>query len=256
VKASYGVIAAIWLMLGLVPAATVRAQAKAGTPERELFDDANRERSTRGLPLLRWDAELADAARLHALRMARQNALSHQFAGEPELAPRLRQSGAHFSAVAENVAEGPTPAMIHNGWMKSPGHRENLLDPQLNSLGIAVVEGHGQLFAVQDFSKSVAELSLADEERKVSARLKEQGLQVQAGAASARSACESGQADVAGHRSVFVFRYSATDLKKLPDALEQEIHKGRYTEAAVGACSSSRDASFSTYSLAVLLYEQ
>jgi uncharacterized protein YkwD len=151
VKACYGVIVAIWLMLGPVPAATVRAQAKTGTPERELFDDANRERSTRGLPLLRWDAELAEAARLHALRMAQQNALSHQFAGEPELAPRLRQSGAHFSAAAENVAEGPTPARIHDGWMKSPGHRENLLDPQLNSLGIAVVEGARRAFCRTGF---------------------------------------------------------------------------------------------------------
>jgi hypothetical protein len=254
-KVFCGLIAAIGLMLGFVPA-SLRAQAKAGTPERELFDDTNRERSARGVALLRWDAELAAAARLHAQRMAQQNDLSHQFAGEPELSMRLRQAGAHFSAAAENVAEGPTPALIHDGWMKSPGHRENILDPALNSLGIAVVERNGQLFAVQDFSKSLAELSLADEEQQVAGQLKSQGLHIQADATSARSACESGHADTAGHRSVFVLRYSATDLSKLPDSLAQAIHSGRYSEAAVGACATSRDANFSTYNLAVLLYEQ
>jgi hypothetical protein len=247
--------AAILSMLGLasVPA---RAQARVAAPERQLFDSANRERGARGLPLLRWDDVLASAAHLHAVRMAQQNTISHQFQGEMDFSGRLHQAGAHFSAAAENVAEGPSAEEIHDGWMMSPGHRQNLLDPEMNSVGIAVVARNGTLFAVQDFSKTLADLSFEDEERAVAAQIKAQGLHVLAGTAGARQACASGHADAAGHRSVYLLRYSATDLAKLPDALEQEIRKGSYSEAAVGACAASRDPNFATYNLAVLLYEQ
>lgn len=246
----------ILLILGL-GAVPVCAQTRAAAaPERQLFDSANRERGSRGLPLLRWDDVLASAAHVHAVRMAQQNTISHQFPGEMDFSGRLHQAGARFSAAAENVAEGPTAEEIHEGWMMSPGHRANLLDPEMNSVGIAVVARNGTLFAVQDFSKTLANLSLEEQERTVTAQLKAQGLHAVAGAAAARQACASGQADAAGHHSVYLLRYSATDLGRLPDALEQEIRKGSYSEAAVGACSASHDTNFSTYNLAVLLYEQ
>ena len=254
-KAIFSAAATILLMLSLavVPA---RAQTRATATERQLFDSANRERGMRGLPPLRWDDTVASAAHLHAVRMAEQNTISHQFPGEVDFSARLHQAGAHFSAAAENVAEGPTAEEIHNGWMMSPGHRANLLDPEMNSVGIAVIARNGTLFAVQDFSKTLTDLSLEDEERTVAAQIKAQGLHVLAGGAEARQACASGHADAAGHRSVYVLRYTATDLAKLPDALEQEIRKGGYSDAAVGACSASRDPNFSTYNLAVLLYAQ
>lgn len=250
----YTGIVAIAAAMSFAPS-LLRAQAKASAAERELFDDANRERTARGVAPLRWDSQLAEAARLHALRMAQQNAISHQFPGEPDFSTRLHDAGAHFSSAAENVAEGPTPGMVHDGWMRSPGHRENLLDPEMSSLGVGVVERGGQLFAVQDFDKSLAELSLADQQGEVAAELKKQGLRVQDGAAAAHRACASNQLDAAGHRAVFVFRYSTEDLGKLPDALERQIRTGRYGEAAVAACPASNDANYSTYDLAVLLYE-
>ena len=137
----------------------------------------------------------------------------------------------------------------------SPGHRENLLDPELNSVGIAVVARNGTLFAVQDFSKALANLSLEEEERAVAAQLKTQGLHVQAGTAVARQACATGRSDTGGHRSVFILRYSTSDVKKLPDALENQIRSSHYPEAAVGACAASGGAVYSQYELAVLLYE-
>jgi uncharacterized protein YkwD len=36
--------------------------------------------------------------------------------------------------------------------MNSPPHRGNILDPELDSLGVAIVASKGQLFAVQDFA--------------------------------------------------------------------------------------------------------
>jgi uncharacterized protein YkwD len=166
----------------------VHAAPQAASAERALFDAANHERAARGLTQLRWDDALANAARQHALLMAQRNTLSHQFPGEPALQDRARVAGARFTEIAENVAEGPSAEVIHASWMHSPPHRANLLDPELTSIGIAVVGaasrdgvgrgGAGMLFAVQDFSQSVARLSLVEQEKQVAAALAARGLQV------------------------------------------------------------------------------
>jgi uncharacterized protein YkwD len=130
------------------------AQTKSGSPERELFDATNRERSAYGLPALRWNDALAIAARKHASEMAHKDALSHQFPGEPSLPSRVKQAGAHFVWLSENVALGPSTSVIHTEFVKSPRHRANILDTDMNVMGIGIVERNGQLFAVEDFSQA------------------------------------------------------------------------------------------------------
>lgn len=169
----------------------VYAAPQTASAERALFDAANRERAAHGLAQLRWDNALANAAREHAQLMAERNTLSHQFPGEAALQDRARVAGARFTEIAENVAEGPSAEVIHASWMHSPPHRANLLDPELTAIGIAVVGaasrdggpgsgrgGAGMLFAVQDFSQSLASLSLVEQEKQVAAALAAHGLQV------------------------------------------------------------------------------
>ncbi len=148
-------IAAILIASLIFLPQTSFAQQKEAKAEQVLFESANRERAAHRLPPLKWDAKLARAARQHALRMAQQNSLSHQFPGELDLPARAIQAGSRFSAIAENIAEGPSAGNIHAQWMKSPHHRANLLDTDLDSVGIAVTERNGQLFAVEDFSRAV-----------------------------------------------------------------------------------------------------
>jgi uncharacterized protein YkwD len=135
---------------------TAQVSRSQGTEiiERDLFDYANHERSAQGLPALRWNRALAAAAQKHAAVMAQQGTLSHQFPGEASLPGRAGQSGAHFVWLAENVAQGPSAQLIHAQWVKSPAHRANLLDLDMDSIGIAVAEHDGQWFAVEDFSKA------------------------------------------------------------------------------------------------------
>jgi uncharacterized protein YkwD len=130
------------------------AQNKAASPERQLFESTNRERLAHGLPALHWNDALAVAARKHAGAMARQDALSHQFPGEPSLPSRVKQAGAHFVWLSENVALGPNASTIHAEFVKSPQHRANILDTDMNVMGIGIVERNGQLFAVEDFSNA------------------------------------------------------------------------------------------------------
>lgn len=136
------------------------AIAKPGAParvgpsaaEQTIFDLANRERAALKLPPLKWNTGLATSARQHAQKMAQAGTLSHQFPGETDMGMRVRMAGVRFSSVAENVAQGPSAAVLHQEWMHSPAHRDNILDPELDSLGVAVVERNGELFAVQDFA--------------------------------------------------------------------------------------------------------
>ncbi len=231
------------------------AHAQDTGSAQSLFESANHERAVQGLAPLKWSATLATAARQHAVRMAAQNTLSHQLPGEPGMAERASQVGARFSSLAENVAEGPSAQSIHQQWMKSPPHRANLLDAQLDSVGIAVAERDGVLFAVEDFSLAAGKLSVDEQEGIVNAKLRSRGLRLMSYTSDARRSCLLDNGYAGSHTPNFVLHYATTDLQTFPDILEQRIQTGKYHSAVVGACPSDAKTGFSNYRLAVLLYE-
>ncbi len=141
-------------MMGIVLCWQADSQTIVPLAERELFAAVNQARRAQGLQPLRWDESLAEAARKHAKVMAERGSAQHGFEGEPSLSTRVKQAGAHFTWLAENVTQGPTPEYIHVQFMKSPPHRANVLDRDMDSIGIGVAEYHGQLFAVEDLSQA------------------------------------------------------------------------------------------------------
>jgi len=231
------------------------AHAQGNGPAQFLFESANHERAAQGLAPLKWSATLAGAARQHAQRMAAQNTLSHQLHGEPGMAGRASQAGARFSSLAENVAEGPSAESIQQQWMNSPPHRANLLDAQLDSVGIAVAERNGVLFAVEDFSLAAGKLSVAEQEGIVNAKLRSRGMRLLSYTGDARRSCLLDNGYAGSHAPSFVLHYATTDLQTLPDILEQRIQTGNYHSAVVGACPSDAKIGLSNYRVAVLLYE-
>jgi len=246
------ITAVIFAILVMAPLA-FSAQRAVSTPERLLFEALNRERAALGLSILVWNDSLASAARQHAERMAQHNMLSHQLAGEPDLRMRAAGTGARFSMVAENVAIGPDAAVIHSGWMHSPGHRANILSPELSAVGIAVVQGRAGLFAVQDFSQTVSNLNLNQQEQQVLPVLAARGLQIIAGDNDARKSCDSDRG-FAANRPALVAHYETTNLNDLPPDLERKIQSGRYRAAAVGACSAEGERGFTHFRITILLY--
>jgi uncharacterized protein YkwD len=141
-------------MVGIMLCWSAYGQTPALRAERELFASVNQARRAEGLAPLRWDESLAAAARRHAEVMAERGSAQHGFEGEPSLSARVKQAGARFSWLSENVAQGPTPGFIHSQFMKSPPHRANIVDTDMDSIGVGVVEQGGQLFAVEDFSQA------------------------------------------------------------------------------------------------------
>lgn len=130
------------------------AQSGASAAEQQLFASVNRTRRAQGLPALKWNEALATAARRHAAVMAQHGSAEHGFTGEPNLASRVTRAGVHFVWVAENVIQGTSAAEIQEAFLRSANHRANILDSDMDSIGIGVVEHGGQLFAVEDFCKA------------------------------------------------------------------------------------------------------
>ena len=146
--------------------------------EQYLLAAANQDRVARGLQPLRFDPTLSQAALFHARQMAAHAEISHQFPGEPELSTRGASAGAHFSLITENVAEAPESTMIHDLWMHSKGHRANLLDPNVDVVGISVVVRDHQFYAVEDFANTVDTLSFNQQETTVASLLAQSGVQI------------------------------------------------------------------------------
>lgn len=244
----------LWLVsaMAVLMAAPLHGQQPA---ERQVMDLANADRAQQGLAPLQWDPALAEAAAEHAQVMAQQPALSHQYAGEPDLVARAGAAGAHFRSVAENVALAPNPQALEREWMNSAPHRANILDPRSNAIGVALVRRGGNLYAVEDFADGVADLGHDSIEGKIAGLLQQRGLASAGMTQDARQTCEMDHGAAGGSAPRFIMRWEGTDLSRLPEVLEQRIATHQYHKAAVGACDSGRpDQGFTTYKVAVLLY--
>lgn len=249
------------MVIVLSAAAWTQRAAGSGAIQAEawqLVQLANQSRAQAGAGPLQWDAALAAAARRHCLRMAAEGALSHQFPGEPEMSARAQAAGAHFSLIEENVAVAANPAAIHDAWMHSPHHRENLLNPAVNRVGIAVVAGPMGQYAVADYERVVEQLTQKQVEAGVAHLVKAEGIALVSDGSLARSACtmDSGMPRAAsGPQPRFVMRWQDAELTQLPQALMDRIATGKYHQAAIGSCpSQGQQGSFTAYRLAVLLY--
>ena len=254
---------AFFVMIFLLPACSVAPLAQSGlniqTSAEQLMALANRERAQEGLQPLQWDASLADAALKHTRRMSSEGgAIQHDYPGELALSERAGLSGAHFDLIEENIAVGPTAPEIHDAWMHSKGHRENLLNPQVNRVGIAVLANRGVLYATADFMRGVESFSSAQVEERVSGLIARCGVKDLSQHSLAREACPSNRGFprvISGAQPSFVMRWQDSDLSHLPENLVQQIESKRYHEAEVGSCQPIGEAgTFTAYRIAVLLY--
>jgi len=99
----------------------------------ELLQLHNVERLTRGLPAIVEDYRLSAAAQKHAEWMQSRRRMSHRGAGFSSPAQRVAAEGYRFSRVAENIAAGQTTVeQVMRAWIRSTGHRRNILSQNRN----------------------------------------------------------------------------------------------------------------------------
>jgi uncharacterized protein YkwD len=158
------------------PPSSLRQLLPPEAIERALFESVNKERAARDLPALRLSSPLSDVARQHSEEMARLGRLSHESAAGGTLKERLERARIANALSAENVARGDSfdPALIHEALMGSEGHRENILLPNVDEVGIGVALGpDGDHYVTQDFLRSVTWLDETDAGKAVLAVLDE-----------------------------------------------------------------------------------
>ena len=134
-------------VLWLVPAEA--SASRATTYAETAFRATNAQRADQGLAQLREAACLTRMAEQWARRLARTGSLVHQ-----DLQPVLSRCG--LSMVGENIAMGYSSgrAVVNRGWMRSDGHRANILRREYRLMGIgAARDANGRWWSSQVFGR-------------------------------------------------------------------------------------------------------
>lgn len=110
--------------------------------EAAVHQGINTVRQKNKLQPLKTNERLAQVARNYSRQMARDNFFSHTGSDGSTLSQRVSAGGIFYWAVGENLfksrnAPQPVPFAIE-GWMNSPGHRQNILHPVFTETGIGV----------------------------------------------------------------------------------------------------------------------
>jgi Cysteine-rich secretory protein family len=123
------------------PDLRVLAYATDITP-LDLFNQTNQQRADNGLPPLRLDARLNESAGLKANNMFAQDYWAHVSPTGIQPWYWFTQAGYPYAYAGENLAKDfdSTSGTIQ-GWMNSPGHRANILNPNYTDVGFAVENG-------------------------------------------------------------------------------------------------------------------
>jgi len=158
------ILSVVVLLLGIALSVVgARADARSSVPLKPLT--ANRSvlghgeltvvqlinsfRARNGRAPLRVGPALSRAAQSHSNDMA-----VHDYFDHGDFASRLRSFGVRAPYLGENIAAGTrplTPATIVRMWIKSPPHRENLLDRGFRRIGVGIA-GNSMRLVTADFS--------------------------------------------------------------------------------------------------------
>ncbi|MDQ3673498.1 MAG: CAP domain-containing protein [Gemmatimonadota bacterium] len=130
--------------------------------ESHILTLVNAERKRRGISELAWNPRLDQAAKLHARNMATYRKMAHVIpeSKTPTLTHRAQYVAYPYSMIAENIALGhPDAESVVRDWMASPGHRRNILNPQVSEIGTGVVRSTtGGLYFCQVFGKRLTSI--------------------------------------------------------------------------------------------------
>ena len=126
----------------------------------------NEERTTRGLSPLSWNPTIAKASVNHSNDMANRDYFEHDSPEGRDFTWRYSQVGFTCSITQGNWIYGGAENIMYtegyygvdtiatqsvDGWMDSPGHRENILTPYFKSQGIGVAKSGSEVYITQNF---------------------------------------------------------------------------------------------------------
>lgn len=129
--------------------------AKGAEYQDVILKIINESRVENGMKPLRVNEKLNDIAIVKAKDMAEEGNLSHTSKKYGITFNLIKEEGIKYSAAAENIARGhDTPEFVAHRWLKSKGHRENILNSEYEETGIGLAQDRdGKNYWVQLFIK-------------------------------------------------------------------------------------------------------
>ncbi|MGG6240077.1 CAP domain-containing protein [Nodosilinea sp. AN01ver1] len=139
------------------PAAEAAQSAAAAEMETLVYARINEIRQEEGLNPLQPNGPLAQVARQYSQRMAAENFFGHISPAGDGPAQRVSEANFLYAMVGENLftstnAPDPAPLAVQ-GWMESPGHRENILRSGFTETGVGVWQRGGTYYFTQLFMR-------------------------------------------------------------------------------------------------------
>jgi uncharacterized protein YkwD len=118
----------------------------ANDAERSVFCLLNRQRAKKGVDKLKRHRALDKPSLKHSKLMVAEKCFAHVCPGEDDLGERLSAylaggGGGYGENIAWGTGSYGAPKSIVRSWMKSDGHRRNILDPDFEHIGIGIVWG-------------------------------------------------------------------------------------------------------------------
>lgn len=118
------------------------ADASVRSLEREVIRLTNKVRRENGLSELSENWQLSRVARYKAEDMRDKNYFAHESPTYGSPFTMMKSFGISYRAAAENIAKGYTTAQaVVDGWMNSPGHRQNILNAAYTEIGVGYAGG-------------------------------------------------------------------------------------------------------------------
>ncbi|KAG1704590.1 hypothetical protein DVH05_005520 [Phytophthora capsici] len=141
------------------------ASTDAGMPTGDyhgaMLTAVNQERAKQGVPSLCMNKKLQAAAQRHSDDMAKNNFMAHDGHDGSTMSQRITEAGYEWDSVAENVAAGQEEVQsVMESWMTSPGHRENIMNPDYTMFGTAFAYNKDSQYGIywtQDFGSGASE---------------------------------------------------------------------------------------------------
>jgi len=268
---------------------TPQSDSAAGSPtgedlaaENELLEAVNQSRERAGVPPLRRNESLREAALAHAQRMVESQRLEHQLSGEPSLLERIAQASPMVSPrngalkdalkidrAGENIANATCAPGANEVLMRSAPHRQNLLDRGFNVAGVAAIWSHGRLYVVQDFTHEVPSYSAEQSGKLVGRTVDEMRQQAglpelvqltppnldEAACSLARESRPNAHLLATAYDNRKIITYTQSRPEVLPQGALRLLRDPGVQQFAVGACYA-RNAAYptGTYWVAILLY--
>jgi len=121
--------------------------------ENRIFELINAERKLRGLRELIYSEEISRVSRKHSEDMAKNRFFSHFSPSTGNPSDRMKRAGINFSKVSENIGLGENADEIHALLTDSPAHKCNILDPEMEKVGVGAYFHDEEWWVTENFIK-------------------------------------------------------------------------------------------------------